>query len=188
MKKLFTLIALTSTVIVSASVTQPYQQRTAPIFQPSEQNQKALAYNYTKPQQQYLSYYQNDPGPNYNTPQNQGYLGDYQQRYVDPQPNSPYYHNNPQPAKPVTLNQEAVKSQHDTAKTDADKKINAEIRGKIANWVPNSLEAIIIKTDNGSVTIIGAVDNYDDVKKLSDQIRRVGGVQSINNQVIVRNK
>ncbi len=161
MKKLLTTIALASVSLISAhsydgggfppssseprsQTTQRYPQRTAPVFQPSEQNQKALAYNY------------------------------------------------PQPTKQVAIrepssNQEPVKSQHDTAKTETDRQINAQIRNKISTWIPNSLEAIILKTDDGAVTIIGAVDDYDAIKKLSDQIKRVSGVRSLNNQVIVRN-
>lgn len=77
----------------------------------------------------------------------------------------------------------------DSASTEADKRINARIREKISDgWFTRSYEAIILRTNNGVVTIVGIVDSKDDVQKINDKLKDVGGIRSVNNQLSTKNK
>lgn len=72
----------------------------------------------------------------------------------------------------------------DSASTEADKRINARIREKISDgWFTRSYEGIVLRTNNGVVTIVGVVDSRDDVQKINDKLKDVGGIRSVNNQL-----
>jgi osmotically-inducible protein OsmY len=78
---------------------------------------------------------------------------------------------------------------HDQAATESDRALNARIRDKISSgWFTKSYEGIILKTQNGVVTVIGVVDSNDDIKKVSDKLKDIDGVRSVNNQLSVRSK
>lgn len=77
----------------------------------------------------------------------------------------------------------------DRAATDADRRINNKIRDAISNgWFAKKFETLVIRTDKGTVTIEGVVESFDDQRKLNDEIRKVEGVRSVNNNVQVKNK
>lgn len=71
----------------------------------------------------------------------------------------------------------------DTAATDADRALNAKIRDKLSGWFTNDYEQVVIKTNNGVVTISGFVEKYDDIQKVNDKLKDVSGVKSVNNQL-----
>lgn len=77
----------------------------------------------------------------------------------------------------------------DRASSAADRQINSRIRDAIGNgWFAKKYEAIVIRTDQGIVTIEGFVDTFDDQRKLNDEIRKIAGVRSVNNNVQVKDK
>lgn len=77
----------------------------------------------------------------------------------------------------------------DRAATDADRRLNNKIRDAISNgWFAKKFETLVIRTDKGTVTIEGVVESFDDQRKLNDEIRKVEGVRSVNNNVQVKNK
>jgi len=83
---------------------------------------------------------------------------------------------------------EDKKYSQDYAATESDKKINAKIRDKLkGGWFSKGYEELVIKTDNGDVVIIGAVEKYDDIKKINDKLKDIEGVKSIENQAVPRN-
>lgn len=77
----------------------------------------------------------------------------------------------------------------DFAATDSDRILNAKIRDRLKNgWFTKGYEALIIKTSNGVVTIIGAVDNEKDIPKVTDEIKKVEGVKKVNAQLSVKHR
>lgn len=86
-----------------------------------------------------------------------------------------------------TSKKDAAKNTQDYAATDADKDLNAQIRNRLnSGWFSKGYELIILKTSNGVVTITGFVDNVDDLKKISDEAKKVSGVRSVYNQASVK--
>lgn len=76
----------------------------------------------------------------------------------------------------------------DTAATRYDRQLNAKIRDKVSNgWFTQSYTTIILRTNNGIVTITGEVDSREDVKKLIDKIKEIDGIRTVNSQLSVRN-
>jgi osmotically-inducible protein OsmY len=77
----------------------------------------------------------------------------------------------------------------DSATTPADKLLNARIRESVSDgWFSRSYETITFRTNNGVVTVIGAVDSNDDVKKIADKLRDIDGIKSVNNQLTIKNR
>lgn len=75
----------------------------------------------------------------------------------------------------------------DTGNTDADRQLNKKIREALGKgWFVDKYENIRLNTANGVVTIQGFVATYDDHRKLNDEIRKVEGVRSVNNQAQVK--
>lgn len=80
----------------------------------------------------------------------------------------------------------ADKYPRDTFTTEADHTLNARIRKKFSGWLKDNYEFIILHTDNGIVVIDGFVTSDDDRRKLSDAIRSIPGVRSVNNNAQVQ--
>jgi osmotically-inducible protein OsmY len=74
----------------------------------------------------------------------------------------------------------------DSAATDSDRLLNAEIRAKLKGWFTNNYDGLSIITKNGVVTIIGTVDSADDLKKLNEKVKNIKGVNSVNNQAQIK--
>ena len=87
------------------------------------------------------------------------------------------------------VKEEQQKYPNDYAATDADRQLNARIREKLnGGWFSKGYDALILRTANGVVILMGSVDSNDDVKKINDQLKEVPGVRSVNNQIQVKNK
>lgn len=82
------------------------------------------------------------------------------------------------------MNKTDKRYSQDFAATETDRKINSKIRDRLANkWFSKSFDTVIIRTTNGVVVITGTVDTNEDVNNISDEIKRVEGVKSVNNQL-----
>ncbi len=77
----------------------------------------------------------------------------------------------------------------DFASNPQDRQLNATIRDKLGSgWFSKGYETLVIRTTNGVVVVSGTVDKAEDIQKISDQIKDVEGVKSVNNQLSVRNR
>ncbi len=75
----------------------------------------------------------------------------------------------------------------DAATTEQDRQINIKIREKLRNWMAEkNLNALVIKTNNGEVVILGIVDKPEEIQKTNDQIKEIDGVKKVDNQVKLR--
>ena len=80
------------------------------------------------------------------------------------------------------------RNKQDSAVTDSDREINANIRNKLSGWFSKDYSNIVLRTDNGIVTITGSVDSSDDMKKINDKVKSVPGVKTANIQLVIKNK
>lgn len=72
----------------------------------------------------------------------------------------------------------------DSAATPQDRQLNAKIRHRLKNWLSsNDVEAIVIKSQDGNVIILGTVQKAEDAKKITDHVQSVEGVKKVDNQV-----
>lgn len=95
--------------------------------------------------------------------------------------------NNMKNASDAQLKESEKKFPQDGAITLQDRRINAAIREKLnAIGFTKSNNVLIIKSDNGNVTIRGVVNKIDDIKKITDEIKSVKDVQSVNSQLTVK--
>lgn len=76
-----------------------------------------------------------------------------------------------------------TKKENDIAKTDADKQLNKNIRDSLRKLKINKIETIVLKSENGVITITGILETPEDVKKVTDQIKTVPGVKNVNSNV-----
>jgi osmotically-inducible protein OsmY len=77
----------------------------------------------------------------------------------------------------------------DSATTDADKALNTKIRDKLNNnWFSKNFDSIVLRTNNGVVTVTGNVEKANDVQKVTDEIKKISGVRNVDNQLNVRNQ
>lgn len=67
-----------------------------------------------------------------------------------------------------------------------DKAIEADVRGKISEAVPNKTFAIQVKVDHGVVTLAGHADNESDRQKIGDAANSVHGVRSVINNITIQ--
>lgn len=75
----------------------------------------------------------------------------------------------------------------DFAATSQDRMLNAKIREKLnGGWLSKGYQTLVIKTTDGVVVITGTVDKPEDIKKISDQVKSIEGVRSINNRAVVK--
>lgn len=87
------------------------------------------------------------------------------------------------------LNDYEKKFPQDAAFDKQDRQINAKIRDKvISKWFSNGNKKLALKTANGVVIITGTVDSSEDVQKVSDLIKEIEGVKSVNNQLTPKNQ
>lgn len=95
----------------------------------------------------------------------------------------------PNAYSPSQLQDLAKKYPQDVATSAQDRQLNAKIRDKLSNnWMSKNYETLVIKTANGIVIISGTVDKPEDVQDVNDQVKNVEGVQSVTNQLNVKNK
>lgn len=81
------------------------------------------------------------------------------------------------------------KYSQDHASNSQDRELNAKIRDKLGSgWFSKGYDTVVIRTTNGVVTISGTVDKHEDITKISEQIRSVDGVRSVNNQLTAKNR
>ncbi len=77
----------------------------------------------------------------------------------------------------------------DYAVNDMDRKLNEKIRDKVGSgWFSRGYDNITLKTENGMVTLSGTVDKLEDIQKVSDELKKVDGVKSVNNQLVVKTR
>lgn len=76
-----------------------------------------------------------------------------------------------------------TKYPQDTGATFKDQEINKKIRNKIEGWFADDYKDVILKTDNGVVTLSGDVETEELSRDLADQVRKVDGVTSVTNNV-----
>lgn len=80
------------------------------------------------------------------------------------------------------------KYSQDAATTNEDRQLNAKIRERLKSGLfSKGYETLILRTSNGIVVISGNVDTQDDVQKVHDEVKKVEGVRSVNNQLNVKN-
>ena len=74
----------------------------------------------------------------------------------------------------------------DTWETLDDRQINAKIRAILSGgWLPKGGQTFVIKTSNGFVIVTGTVEIPEDIQNISEVIKKVKGVKSVNNAAIV---
>ncbi|MBA3721660.1 MAG: BON domain-containing protein [Parachlamydiaceae bacterium] len=54
--------------------------------------------------------------------------------------------------------------------------------------VSKGYKTLVIRTTNGVVVVSGTVDKVEDIQKISNLIKDVEGVKSVDNQLSVRNR
>lgn len=78
---------------------------------------------------------------------------------------------------------------YDVATTAQDRQLNAKIRDKLSNgWFSKGYDTLVLRTTNGAIAITGNVDKAEDIQKISDQVKNVDGVRSVDNQVRLNNR
>ena len=100
------------------------------------------------------------------------------------------YNNNRNNSRNYTANTDTTtKYSQDTASTDADRQINNKIREKLGDgWFTKGYTTIQLSTTNGNVNVTRAVDKASDVQNITDEIKKIDGVKSVNNQVTIKNR
>lgn len=96
--------------------------------------------------------------------------------------NSPYYNSNSSYYADGSTNS----SPQDHFLTTSDRELNARIRDKITGWFTDDYKNVSLNTSNGKVILEGTVDSDKAKSKLADEIRKINGVVSVNDQVQVR--
>lgn len=72
----------------------------------------------------------------------------------------------------------------DVGYTAQDEQLNAKLRDRLRNWLSTKdLEAIIIKTQNGNVVLLGTIEKDEDVRNISEKLKNIDGVRRIDNQL-----
>ncbi|KAF3362220.1 hypothetical protein PHSC3_001287 [Chlamydiales bacterium STE3] len=75
----------------------------------------------------------------------------------------------------------------DKASNETDRQINKRIRDLLGKgWFIDKYETVNLQTENGIVTIRGFVASFDDHRKLNEEVRKVEGVRSVNNNAQVK--
>lgn len=75
----------------------------------------------------------------------------------------------------------------DSAASQQDKELNAKIRERLASWLSSrNVEAMMIKTKNGEVIILGTVEKPEDVEKVNYQLKDIQGIKNVDNQLKVK--
>lgn len=76
----------------------------------------------------------------------------------------------------------------DFAATYADRQLNARIRDKVkAGALSKGYETLVLKTANGIVIITGNVKKPEEAQKITQELKGIDGVKAVNNQLIISN-
>jgi len=88
------------------------------------------------------------------------------------------------------LKESEKKYPQDSAASFQDRQLNAKIRDKLSGGLfsKDYDKKIVLKTANGMVLITGTVDKDDDIQKVTDKVKDIEGVKSVDNQLSVKNK
>jgi osmotically-inducible protein OsmY len=77
----------------------------------------------------------------------------------------------------------------DFAATYADRQLNARIRDKVSGgWLSKGYETLVLKTANGIVIITGNVKKPEEVQKITQELKGIEGVKAVNNQLTISNQ
>jgi osmotically-inducible protein OsmY len=66
-----------------------------------------------------------------------------------------------------------------------DKAIEADVRSKIGEAVPNKMFAVEVNVNSGVVTLSGHAKNEDDRRAIGDAANSVHGVKSVINNITI---
>lgn len=72
--------------------------------------------------------------------------------------------------------------------TPLDRKIATNVRDSLSSWFSSNPEFLAVYVDNGNVMIRGYVTNLKEREKITEKLKEVDGVRSINNQMLIRSK
>ena len=73
----------------------------------------------------------------------------------------------------------------DSYQTENDREIAKTIRSKIGDgWFTKGYGDFSIDVNNGAVTLRGTLDKTEDKAKITDVVRKIDGVKSVNNQLV----
>lgn len=73
----------------------------------------------------------------------------------------------------------------DNYQTESDREIAKKIRSKIGDgWFTKGYGDFSIDVNNGAVTLRGTLDKAEDKAKITDIVRKIDGVKSVNNQLV----
>lgn len=76
-----------------------------------------------------------------------------------------------------------AKRERDIGATESDKQLNRKIRDALRGLRIRKMETIVLKTDNGIVTITGILETPDDAKRITDQVKKINGVKSVSSDI-----
>lgn len=76
-----------------------------------------------------------------------------------------------------------AKRERDIGATENDKQLNRRIRDALRGLRIRKMETIVLKTDNGIVTITGILESPDDAKRITDQVKKINGVKSVSSDI-----
>ncbi|MBA3239340.1 MAG: BON domain-containing protein [Parachlamydiaceae bacterium] len=176
---------------------QNFQRNTQYDYQQSNQNQSYNQDHQNQPSNQsYNRDQQNQSNQSYNRDQqnqsNQSYNRDQQRNdnTYGSQNDSTQRSSNQSNTRTTSGSntQYDQKYSQDTASNTQDRELNAKIRNQLSDgWFSTSYETVVLKTNNGVVTLSGTVDKMEDGQKLVGDIKAIEGVKSVNNQLTVKN-
>jgi len=162
-----------------------YQQYDQPSFSVSGYDNQG----HSQPVQYQQSYSQPDQSGNHQEKNNnQMRPNDNQMRSNDWNMTSDNANPKPKTSPSYAESKEAQKYPQDRYQTDADRQLNARIRGKITGWLSDEYKNVSLNTANGVVTVNGSVDSEEANRKLTEEVRKIDGVKSVNNMARVVKK
>jgi osmotically-inducible protein OsmY len=86
--------------------------------------------------------------------------------------------------RPENSNAQQQENMQDTAATPQDKQINAQLRQRLKNLLSsNDFQAVIIKTQNGNVILVGTITKPEDIDKINEQLKSINGISKVDNQL-----
>lgn len=79
-------------------------------------------------------------------------------------------------------------SPKDFAATDTDRLINSKIREQLVDgWFSRGYTDLVIRTNNGVVTVLGRVDKPSDVQNIVDKIQKIDNVKAVYANLEIQN-
>jgi osmotically-inducible protein OsmY len=194
MKKLFTIIALGSTALVSANqYYQPYgngsncpscnngggyyqeQPNNSNYYQ---QNQRQGSQGYS--QRDERNYQGNNPYDNQQqSSQSQSY--DRNQQYSQQNGNQSYDRNQQRNNDTNYISEKA-----DSQKIVSDQELNKNIQDTLSSgWFSKGFQNVSFDVNNGNVNLRGSVDTIENKNKVEDSVKKIEGVKQVNNQITI---